>query len=111
MKKKSVIRMILALSLSLTRVLGMTSLAGAAQDTPFTTYAFAETENGWLMGYQEDTTYIFKGIKYGVAERFMPAEKAPAWQGVQGALEYGATCPNGASSASSVSVSAFVYPL
>ena len=80
----------------------------AADDTPFTTYAFAETENGWLMGYQQDSTYIFKGIQYGVAERFLPAEKPEPWEGVKGALTYGETCPNGSTT---VSVSAFVDPL
>ncbi len=68
------------MAVSLAMVFGLTAVVGAAEDAPFTTYAFAETENGWLMGYQQDTTYIFKGIKYGVADRFMPAEKAPAWK-------------------------------
>ena len=99
---------ILAIVISVIMVFGMLSVVSAAEDAPFTTYAFAETDNGWLMGYQEDTTYIFKGIQYGVADRFMPAQEPEAWQGVKGALTYGETCPNGSTS---VSVSAFVDPL
>ena len=76
--KRNFVKMILAAVLSLALILGMTGATFAADDAPFTTYAFAETENGWLMGYQEDTTYIFKGIQYGVADRFMPAEKPEA---------------------------------
>ena len=106
--KRNFVKMILAAVLSLALILGMTGATFAADDAPFTTYAFAETENGWLMGYQEDTTYIFKGIQYGVADRFMPAEKPEAWQGVKGALTWGETCPNGGNT---VSVSAFVDPL
>lgn len=71
----------------------------------FVTYSFAETEAGWLMGYHEDSTYIFKGIQYGVAERFMPAEKPAAWNGVRGALSYKETAPN---TNTTVSVSQFV---
>lgn len=68
--------------------------------------AYAETENGWLYGYQDDSTYIFKGIQYGVVtERFMPAEKPEAWQGIKSALVYGETAPNGNDT---VSVSSFV---
>jgi len=108
MKKSRIVKKILAAVLSLAMIFGMTVFANAAEDAPFTTYAFAQTDAGWLMGYQEDTTYIFKGIQYGVADRFMPAQKAEAWEGVKGALTYGETCPNGSTS---VSVSAFVDPL
>ena len=112
MKKSKTLRPILAIMLSLIMILGMTMIAGAdevaAEDADFTTYAFAETDNGWLMGYKEDSSYIFKGIKYGEADRFMPAEKPEPWPGVVGALAYGNTCPNGSED---VSISAFVDPM
>ncbi len=65
---------------------------------------FAETTGGWLMGYKEDSTYNFKGIQYGVAERFKPAEPV-SWQGVRSALVYAETAPN---TNTTVSVSSFV---
>lgn len=68
------------------------------------TPVFAETNGGWLMGYKEDSTYIFKGVQYGVAERFKPAEPA-TWPGVKSALIYAETAPN---TSNTVSVSAFV---
>jgi para-nitrobenzyl esterase len=68
--------------------------------------AYAQTENGWLYGCQEDSTYMFKGIQYGVVtERFMPAQKPEAWHGIKAALAYGETAPN---TSTSVSVSSFV---
>ena len=116
MKRTKTFGSILAVVLSLIMILGMTMIASAAEDveegtaadTGFTTYAFAETDNGWLMGCQEDSTFMFKGIKYGEAERFMPAQEPEPWPGVVGALAYGNTCPNGSED---VSISAFVDPL
>lgn len=68
------------------------------------TPVFAETTGGWLMGYLEDSTYIFKGIQYGTAERFKTAEPV-SWRGVKSALVYAESAPN---TNSTVSVSSFV---
>ncbi len=68
--------------------------------------AYAETEYGWLFGYKEDSTYIFKGVQYGVvAERFMPAVEPEAWPGIKAALTYGETANN---TSNTVSISSFV---
>ena len=109
--KKGFFKKVMAIAISAAMVLGMTVASSAAEEADYTTYAFAETENGWLMGSQQGSTYIFRGIQYGVAERFMQAEKPEAWEGVRGALSYGTTSPNGSSSTSSVSISTFVNPM
>lgn len=109
--KRNFFKKLSAIVVAATMAFGMTAAVSAAEETAFTTYAFAETENGWLMGSQQGSTYIFKGIQYGVADRFMPAEKPEAWEGVKGALSYGTTSPNGATASSSVSVSTFVNPM
>ena len=109
--KKGIANSIITIMLSAFLIFSMSAVVFGAEKTPYTTYAFAETENGWLMGSQQDNTYIFLGIKFGVADRFMPAQKPEAWVGVKGALAYGTTSPNGSSSTSSVSVSTFVNPM
>ena len=109
--KNGFLKKILVIVLSAVLVSGMGIVTSAAEKAPFTTYAFAETENGWLMGCQQGTTYIFRGIQYGAADRFMPAQKPAPWEGVKGALAYGTTSPNGSSSNTSVSVSTFVNPM
>lgn len=109
--KKVLLKKIMTIAISTTMVLGVAVASFAAEESDCTTYAFAETENGWLMGSKQESTYIFKGIQYGVAERFMKAEKPETWEGVRGALSYGTTSPNGSSSTSSVSISTFVNPM
>lgn len=63
--------------------------------------AIVTTTAGKLRGYQHHNTYIFKGITYGQAERFMPAHKPESWEGIQSALVYGPVCP--------IQASAFMY--
>ena len=110
--KKRFVALMVVFSMLIAAMATMTVSAGEAdaaeEESQFTTYAYAETEYGWLMGYQEDSTYTFKGIKYGEAERFMQATEPESWTGIKGALAYGETCPN---TSNSVSVSAFVDPL
>lgn len=56
-------------------------------------YPVVETKAGKLRGYVWNDTFIFKGIKYADAERFMrPREIAP-WEGVKDAQSYGYVCP------------------
>ncbi|MDD3409831.1 MAG: carboxylesterase family protein [Eubacteriales bacterium] len=97
---KKILALLLALALTLSAASAL-----AAEQAPYVDYAFAETTQGWLMGYHQDTTYIFKGIQYGTAERFMPAKMVEPWTGVKAALIYGTTSPN---SSTSVSISSFV---
>ena len=45
--------------------------------------AIAETESGKVAGYVENGIYIYKGIPYAKAERFMPPVAADKWEGVR----------------------------
>jgi len=55
--------------------------------------AVVETEYGKVRGYIYHDTYIYKGIPYAKAERFMPPEKVQPWTDVRFMGYYGATCP------------------
>ena len=57
--------------------------------------AIAETESGRVAGYVENGIYIYKGIPYAKAERFMPPVAADKWEGVRSSRAYGPTCPQG----------------
>lgn len=53
----------------------------------------AELKAGKLRGFQIDSTYVFRGIKYADAKRWeMPTPVEP-WEGVKDALNYGYVCP------------------
>jgi len=53
-----------------------------------------ETRLGKLRGLRHETGYSFKGVRYAVADRFMPPRKPKPWSGVQDALEFGASAPS-----------------
>ena len=55
--------------------------------------AIVKTESGLVAGYIEDGIYIYKGIPYAEAERFMPPTKAKRWEGIRSSRAYGPTCP------------------
>ena len=57
------------------------------------TDAIVKTESGLVAGYIEDGIYIYKGIPYAQAERFMPPTKAKQWEGIRSSRAYGPTCP------------------
>ena len=63
--------------------------------TASSTVAVAETESGKVAGYVENGIYIYKGIPYAKAERFMPPVAADKWEGVRSSRAYGPTCPQG----------------
>ena len=52
------------------------------------------TTGGDIAGYLENGVYVYKGVPYGKAERFMPAESV-SWEGVRSCRAYGPTCPQG----------------
>jgi para-nitrobenzyl esterase len=56
-------------------------------------YPVAETSAGKLRGFKLDSTYIFKGVKYAQAKRFMQPEPVKPWSGIKEAVEYGYVCP------------------
>ncbi|MBQ9712042.1 MAG: carboxylesterase/lipase family protein [Bacteroidales bacterium] len=53
--------------------------------------AEVKTQQGTVAGYIEDGTYIYKGIKYAVAERFCPPTDPPSWEGVKPTRAFGST--------------------
>ena len=71
--------------------------------------AVVPTASGTVRGYYEDGVFIFKGLPYAVAERFMPPTPVPAWEGVRSCLYYGAQAPQGTRSGWKNDPEAFVY--
>ena len=55
--------------------------------------AVAQTESGKVGGFLQDGIYIYKGIPYAKAERFMPPQPADKWEGVRSSRMFGPTCP------------------
>lgn len=55
--------------------------------------AVAQTESGKVGGFLQDGIYIYKGIPYAKAERFMPPRPADKWEGVRSSRMFGPTCP------------------
>ena len=53
----------------------------------------AKTSKGVLRGYYYDRTYVFKGIHYAEAERYMQPVPVEPWEGVKDATSYGFVCP------------------
>ena len=54
-----------------------------------------QTMSGPVAGYIDDGVYIYKGIPYAKAERFVPAEDPDPWTDVRPSRAYGPTAPAG----------------
>ena len=52
-----------------------------------------QTASGPVAGYVDDGVFIYKGIPYAKAARFMPAEDPDPWTEVRPSRAYGPTCP------------------
>lgn len=55
--------------------------------------AIVQTEQGKVGGYIENGVYIYKGIPYAKAERFMPPVAPDSWENIRSSRAYGPTCP------------------
>ena len=70
--------------------------------SPATQTNIVETAQGRYQGVRTDGVQVFKGMRYGAstggANRFMPPMAAEQFAGVQDALEYGDTAPQGSTS-------------
>jgi len=55
-----------------------------------------QTKSGPVAGYVDDGVFIYKGIPYAKADRFMPATDPDPWTDVRPSRAYGPTCPQGA---------------
>ena len=53
-----------------------------------------QTRAGKVRGYRMEGTYVFQGMKYGDAARFLPPTPVEPWEGVQDAIAYGYTAPS-----------------
>ena len=52
-----------------------------------------ETRYGRLRGRSVDGVHVFKGVRYAVADRFMPPRPPQPWAGIIDAFEFGAIAP------------------
>jgi len=68
------------------------------QTAPITSAAetVVEISSGKIAGVIDNGVYIYKGIPYAKAERFMPPQAADRWEGVRSCRAYGPTAPQGA---------------
>jgi para-nitrobenzyl esterase len=53
-----------------------------------------ETVSGPIAGYVDDGVYIYKGIPYGEAQRFMPPTDPEPWSEVRSCRSYGPVAPH-----------------
>jgi len=69
-------------------------LSGTAFATEYKNMSpvIVEVQEGKLMGFVDRGIYVFRGIPYAKAERFMMPEKVDPWDGVRDATRYGETC-------------------
>jgi para-nitrobenzyl esterase len=56
-------------------------------------FAVVQTESGKVRGYTHDGIFIYKGIPYAHAERFMPPVKPSPWTNTRSSMTYGPVCP------------------
>ena len=61
-----------------------------------TTNAVVKTTEGWYIGTKELGVYTFKGMQYGVAERFKSATRPNPFPGLHAATVYGNSAPTSA---------------
>ncbi|HEY8572685.1 carboxylesterase/lipase family protein [Phenylobacterium sp.] len=74
------------------------SLIAAAAALPVAAHAqpaapVAPTRYGPVRGYVDQGVSVFKGVRYGVAQRFRAPQPPPAWTGVADATRYGPAAP------------------
>ena len=70
---------------------------GAVKTAALETSAKASTvstQSGPVCGYVDDGVYIYKGIPYGKAERFMPPVDPDPWKEVRASRSYGPVAPH-----------------
>ena len=86
-----------AMSLDRRYLLAALTAAGAAPPlfgkTIMTSDPIVETSRGKWRGAAIDGAIAFKGIRYAVADRFMPPRSPERWGDVKDALAYGAQAP------------------
>jgi para-nitrobenzyl esterase len=72
---------------------GPDSVPGAYPVIANSETARTSTGSGEVIGYLHKGVYIYKGIPYAKADRFMPPGKPDPWEGVRSSRSYGPVCP------------------
>ncbi len=67
----------------------LVGLSGCATTSDKVPKPVVQTELGHISGSVEDGIYMFKGIPYATADRFMPPEKPETWEGVREHVDFG----------------------
>lgn len=75
-------------------------------------YPVVRTKYGKLRGLETDGAFIFRGVQYAKAARFMMPEEPDCWEGIRNARAFGATCAEVSTviPADGFTVPHFVYP-
>lgn len=89
MKKN--LKVIVCLVMSM--MLLLPALAGLAEESVNYSPPIVTVEGGQLRGFQDGSTYVFRGIQYATAGRWEQPQAVPAWEGVKDAQTYGAISP------------------
>ena len=58
-------------------------------------FSTVNTQSGPIAGYIDNGVYIYKGVPYGKAERFMPPTDPEPWKEVRASRSYGPVSPHG----------------
>ncbi len=72
-------------------LLGRSECAGALETSAAA--STVQTKSGPVAGYVDNGVFIYKGIPYAKAGRFMPAKDPDPWTEVRASRAYGPTCP------------------
>lgn len=67
-------------------------LVACGQQDPDSQRPVVKTANGQVMGVLRNGADEYRGIPYGIAERWALAKPVPAWNGVLDAANFGASC-------------------
>ena len=57
-------------------------------------YSTVSTRSGPIAGYIDNGVYIYKGVPYGMADRFMPPTDPEPWKEVRASRSYGPVSPH-----------------
>ena len=66
---------------------------GTGEITASNESGIVQTQYGKVAGYVDNGIFVYKGIPYAKAERFMPPVKADSWEGIRSSRAYGPTAP------------------
>src|SRR5690554_405871 len=76
-------------SIFLFLIAGGLSFTGCSTQTNQNQEPVVKTTFGTVSGTVEDSVFIFKGIPYAKAERFMPPQDPDSWEDVRETTEFG----------------------